>query len=67
MQDAVDFEDVLADPIQSQEGQAGEHDLSGIRLTAGTATVWKLREGAYTFVDCERHTAGRCRALCSSM
>jgi len=63
MQNAVDFNDILADAVDSQKGQARKYQFAGVQLAARTAAVRKLREGTYALVDCECHTPSRCRAL----
>jgi len=67
MQNAVDLNDILADAVDSQKGQARKHQFAGVQLAARTAAVRKLCEGTYASVDCECHTPSRCRASRSSM
>jgi hypothetical protein len=61
MKNAVDFDHILAYPIDGQVWQAGKHDL-GCSVCGQDGQGRKLCEGAYTFVDSERDTASRCRA-----
>jgi len=63
VQNAVDFNDILADAVNSQKGQGRKHQFAGVQLAARTAAVGKLREGTYASIDCECHTPSRCRAL----
>jgi len=42
-ENSIDFNDILANAIDGQKGQAGEYKLASAWLAAWAATVWKLR------------------------
>jgi hypothetical protein len=58
MQDTTNLNDVLTNAIDDYKEKCGKHQLASVQFSAGPATLGKLREGAYTFVNCQRNAAG---------
>ena len=50
MQNADNFNDILADAVDGQEGQARKHQFACIRPPPQTATVGKPRQGTHAFI-----------------
>ena len=67
MQNADDFNDLIADSVNGEKGQVGEYQFAGVRLAAWTAAARELRQGCYALVDGNGHTSPLPRQSCSSM
>lgn len=63
MKNTIDFDEVIADAINSQKGKASENKLARARAAAWSATSWKLRQGAQPLVDAESDSAGCFRTV----
>jgi hypothetical protein len=51
VENAVDFDNFLADAINGQKRKAGKHKLASVWLAARAAPARELREGAQCLVD----------------
>jgi hypothetical protein len=63
VENAVDFDDILPDPIDCQKRKADKHKLTGAWLPSSAATAGKLHETAQSLVDSERRAARGFRAV----
>jgi hypothetical protein len=63
MQNADDFNDILADAVDGQKGKTRKYQFAGVRLAARTALVGKPREQAHFFIDVEGYAPSRCRGI----
>jgi len=51
MQNAVDFDHILADTVDGEKRKARKHQFARAHLASGPATVRKLGQGSDAFVD----------------